>query len=190
MPSATSRSTLARQWELLKMLPSKGPGITTTELQNLLNDAGHTATKRTVERDLVELSRLFPLQCNNRGMPYGWHWMPGKSAELPGITLSEALTLRLVEDSIRPLIPAFMLKALEPRFHLARQKLEAMSEENLSARWFDKVASVQPELTQIPPEVKADLLETIQQALLNDVQLNCRYYSAHKKQFHTFTLNP
>lgn len=190
VPSATSRSTLTRQWELLKLLPPKGPGITTLELQRLLGDAGHETTKRTIERDLVELSRLFPLQCNNKGMPYGWHWMPGKSAELPGITLGEALTLRLVEGSIRPLIPAFMLKTLEPRFNLARQKLEAMSEENPSARWLDKVASVQPELTQIAPEINADLLDVIQQALMNDTQLSCRYYSAHKNQFHNFTLNP
>lgn len=190
VPSATSRSTLTRQWELLKLLPPKGPGITTLELQSQLCDAGHPTTKRTIERDLVELSRLFPLQCNSKGMPYGWHWMPGKSAELPGISLSEALTLRLVEDSIRPLIPAFMLRTLEPRFNLARQKLEAMSEENPSARWLDKVASVQPELSQTPPEIKADLLEIIQQALMNDIQLSCRYYSAHKNQFHNFTLNP
>lgn len=190
MPSATSRSTLTRQWELLKLLPPKGPGITTLELQSLLSDAGHPTTKRTIERDLVELSRLFPLQCNNKGMPYGWHWMPGKSAELPGISLSEALTLRLVEDSIRPLIPAFMLKTLEPRFNLARQKLEAMSEENPSARWLDKVASVQPELTQIPPEIGGDLLDVIQNALMNDTQLSCSYYSAHKNQFHSFVLNP
>ena len=188
MPSATSRSTLTRQWELLKLLPPKGPGITTLELQSRLSDAGHPTTKRTIERDLVELSRLFPLQCNSKGMPYGWHWMPGKSAELPGISLSEALTLRLVEDSIRPLIPAFMLKTLESRFNLARQKLEAMSDENPSARWLDKVASVQPELSQTPPEIKADLLEIIQQALMNDTQLSCRYYSAHKNQFHNFTL--
>lgn len=190
MPSATSRSTLTRQWELLKLLPPKGPGLTTTELQSLLHDAGHSTTKRTIERDLVELSRLFPLQCNDKGMPYGWHWMPGKSAELPGITLGEALTLSLAEGTIRPLIPAFMLKTLEPRFNLARQKLEAMSEENPSARWLDKVANVQPELTQIPPEIKADLLDVIQQALMNDTQLSSRYYSAHKNQFHNFTLNP
>ena len=64
VPSATSRSTLTRQWELLKLLPPKGPGITTLELQSRLSDAGHPTTKRTIERDLVELSRLFPLQCN------------------------------------------------------------------------------------------------------------------------------
>jgi len=164
--------------------------LTTHELQSLLHDAGHLTTKRTIERDLVELSRLFPLQCNNKGMPYGWHWMPGKSAELPGITLGEALTLRLVEGSIRPLIPAFMLKTLEPRFNLARQKLEAMSEENPSARWLDKVASVQPELTHIAPEVKAELLDVLQQALLNDTQVSCHYYAAHKGQRHSLTLNP
>lgn len=190
MPSATSRSTLTRQWELLKLLPPKGPGVTTLELQSLLSDAGHPTTKRTIERDLVELSRLFPLQCNSKGMPYGWHWMPGKSAELPGISLSEALTLRLVEDSIRPLIPAFMIKTLEPRFNLARQKLEAMCEENVSARWIDKVASVQPELTQIPPEIKADILDVIQQALMNDTQISCSYFSAHKNQVNKLTLNP
>jgi len=188
VPSATSRSTLTRQWELLKLLPPKGPGLTTVELQRQLHEAGHPTSKRTIERDLIELSRLFPLQCNNKGMPYGWHWMPGKSAELPGITLGEALTLRLVESSLRPLIPGFMLKTLEPRFNLARQKLEAMSEENPSARWLDKVASVQPELSQTPPDIKADLLEIIQQALMNDIQLSCRYYSAHKNQFHNFTL--
>lgn len=106
------------------------------------------------------------------------------------LLLDEVDTLRLVEGSIRPLIPAFMLKTLEPRFNLARQKLEAMSEENPSARWLDKVASVQPELTQIPPEINADLLDVIQQALMNDTQLSCRYYSAHKNQYHNFTLNP
>lgn len=190
MPSATSRSTLTRQWELLKLLPSKPPGLTAAELKSLLSEAGYQTSKRTIERDLVELSRLFPLHCNDKGMPFGWYWTPGKSAELPGITLGEALTLRLVEDSIRPLIPAFMLKTLEPRFNLARQKLEAISEENPSARWLDKVASVQPELTLIPPEVRSDLLEVIQQALMNDIQLSCRYYSAHKNQFHSFTLNP
>jgi predicted DNA-binding transcriptional regulator YafY len=190
VPSTTSRSTLTRQWELLKLLPPKGPGLTTVELQRQLHEAGHPTSKRTIERDLIELSRLFPLQCNNKGMPYGWHWMPGKSAELPGITLGEALTLRLVESSLRPLIPGFMLKTLEPRFNLARQKLEAMSEENPSARWLGKVASVQPELTQLPPEIKVDLLDVIQQGLMNDTQLSCSYFSAHRNQVNKLTLNP
>lgn len=190
MPVTSTRQTLSRQWELLKLLPSRGPGYTSAELKNRLHDAGHQASKRTVERDLVDLSQLFPLQCNDKGMPYGWYWTPGSSAELPGISLSEALTLRLVEKSIRPLIPSAMLKSLEPRFNQARQKLKAISDENPSARWLDKVASVQPALTLLPPEINSDYLETLQQALLADQQISCRYYSAHKNQTYSFNLNP
>jgi hypothetical protein len=96
-----------------------------------------------------------------------------KSAELPGIILGEALTLRLLESSLRPLIPNFMLKTLEPRFNLARQKRQALSEGTPSARWLGKVASVQPELTQLPPDINTDVLEVVQQALMNDTQLDC-----------------
>lgn len=190
MPSATSRSALTRQWELLKLLPSKAPGFTAAQLQVALADAGYKTSKRTIERDLIELSRLFPLHCNDKGTPFGWYWTPGQSAELPGISLSEALTLRLVEGSIRPLIPAFMLKTLEPRFNLARQKLAALSDDNNSARWLDKVGSVQPEMAQLPPEIKSEQLEVIQQALLNEQQLSCSYYSAHRNQTSQLTLNP
>lgn len=190
LPANSTRLTLTRQWELLKLIPNRGPGATAHELQNRLRDAGHNSTKRTIERNLVELSRIFPLQCNDKSTPYGWYWAPGSSVELPSISLGEALILGLVEDRIRPLIPTFMLETLEARFNHARQKLEAMNKENPSARWLDKVSSVQPELRLVPPEIRRDVLEAIQQALMDDTQLNCRYYSAHKNQFHNFTLNP
>jgi len=181
MPASSTRNTLTRQWELLKMLPPKNPGATATALQKRLADAGHETSKRTVERDLVELSRLFPLLCNDKSMPYGWYWAPGSSAELPGITLSDALTLMLVEDSIRPLIPALMLDSLEPRFRQARQKLHALHEENPSAQWLDKVASVRPELNLIAPQISNDVLESAQLALQQDKQLKVNYYSPYKK---------
>lgn len=190
MPSATSRTTLSRQWELLKMLPGSGPGLTASEIQSQLHAAGHVTSKRTIERDLVELSRLFPLQCNDKGTPFGWYWAPGKSAELPGVTLSEALTLQLLENSLRPLIPASMLATLAPRFSLARSKLDAMSTDNGSARWVDKVASVQPDINRLAPEIDESILARIQQALLTDHQLSCRYYSAHRDQTNELTLNP
>nr|WP_314483695.1 WYL domain-containing protein [uncultured Pseudomonas sp.] len=78
MPSQSSRHTIARQWELLKLLPSRHPGMSCTQLQAALSIAGHATTKRTVERDLVELAGLFPLQCNSQCMPYSWHWQPGR----------------------------------------------------------------------------------------------------------------
>lgn len=190
MPSNTSRRTLARQWELLRLLPSKAPGLSAAELQYRLSEAGHETSKRTVERDLVDLSQQFPLQCNDKGTPYGWHWMPGTASVIPGVSLSEALTLQLIEKRLHPLIPSHMLKALEPRFQQARLKLQSLSTEIPAAKWADKVASVHPELALIPPSIDENVLEQIQSALLHSFQVECRYYAAHKDKEHTFTLNP
>jgi len=79
LPSHPTRHTIARQWQLLKLLPGRHPGMSSTQLQAALTIVGHTTSKRTVERDLVELAALFPLQCNSKGMPYGWYWQPGLS---------------------------------------------------------------------------------------------------------------
>ncbi|WP_312257532.1 helix-turn-helix transcriptional regulator [Stutzerimonas nitrititolerans] len=190
MPASSSRSTLARQWELLKMLPVRAPGTTAADLQKSLEQAGHPTSKRTVERDLVELSRLFPLQCNSKGTPFGWYWTPGSAAELPGLSICDALTMRLVEGSIRPLVPANLLGVLEPKFAQAQRKLESLSAESASARWAEKVASVQPALSLLAPEIDTDVLEKVQNALLNDLQVRCRYYAAHKDQTHDLTLSP
>lgn len=190
MPSASTRSTLSRQWELLKMLPNRGAGMTASQLCQALTDAGHKVSKRTIERDLIDLASIFPICCNDKSSPYGWHWMPNRAVELPGIAVSEALTLRLVEDYIRPLMPALMLKGLESRFHQAREKLSALHNENPTAKWLDKVASVQPDMQMLPPKLDADILETIQTALLDDVQVRCRYYSAHSDHTGDHVLNP
>ena len=136
------------------------------------------------------LSRLFPLQCNDKGTPYGWYWTPGAAAELPGMTVSEALTLRMVEDSLRPLLPNHLLKSLEPRFTQAHQKLQALASQVPAARWLDKIASVPPELTLLAPEIDEELLEEVQQALLDDDQLRCSYFSAHSNKLRELVLNP
>lgn len=83
-PSAKAHSTVSRQWELLRQLPSKSPGITSSEIITRLQSAGYTISKRTIERDLIDLSLMFPLQCNDASAPYGWYWKPGVSVELQG----------------------------------------------------------------------------------------------------------
>lgn len=189
MPLATSRNTISRQWELMKLLPSRPPGLSASALQQALTDAGYQTSKRTVERDLVDLSLTFPLLCNDKSTPFGWYWAPGQSADLPGVTLSEALTLRLIEDSIRPLIPGSMLKGLEPRFSMASRKLESMGA-NSHARWLSKVASVQPELATLTPQINAAVLDVIQNATLTERQIKAKYHSLHKAKIASYILNP
>ncbi len=84
MPFATTRATLSRQWALLRQLPSRSPGITSAELVWGLRDVGFTVSKRTVERDLNELSLIFPLERNDKSIPFGWHWSASAVGELRG----------------------------------------------------------------------------------------------------------
>lgn len=184
------RSTITRQWELLKLLPARGPGLTSKELAVRLNDEGLSVSKRTVERDLTELSCLFPIQCNDRSKPYGWYWHRDASLDIPGISMAEALSLRLIEETVRPLLPHSVLESVESRFLLAKEKLASLGEGQALLNWSKKVAHVPAVLQQIPPHIEPDILETIQTALLNERCVDVMYHSVGKEVAQPMCLHP
>lgn len=190
VPSNKSRDTLSRQWELLKLLPIKGSGATASSLQRRLAEMGFPTTKRTVERDLVDLSSVFPLRINDKSKPYGFSWSPPTSLQLPGVSVYEALTLQLVQEMLRPLMPTAMLTALQPHFEQANKKLKALARISPVADWPSKVASVPAHLPLMPPQIDAASLALVQQALLEEKAFRCRYYSAHRDLVSTLTLSP
>lgn len=186
----STHQTICRQWEMLRMLPGKRPGITSKDLCDALLDAGYPVSKRTVERDLQELSRLFPIECNDGGKPWGWHWRPGYAMEMQALSLAEALSLAMVEEALPTLLPANLYEGLKPRLQQARDKLDALADDNVHARWPFKVATVRPELNLSPPSMEPQLLERVQLALLEERQVDCLYYSAHHDKELQLTLNP
>ncbi len=74
MPDRSRRDTLARQWELLRLLPSRPPGCTAAELT----------------RSLAE-----------KGMPFGWYWIRDADLGIPGVELTEALSFTLLRDFLQ-----------------------------------------------------------------------------------------
>lgn len=174
MPSNKTRNTLARQWELLKQLPTRGAGKTAKEIADALAEAGFAVSKRQVERDLIDLQEVFGLECNDGSIPYGWRW-GSAPVELPGVTLAEALSLQIVEETLKPLLPGSVLRTVQPRFEQAKAKLAALAEQNPAATWADKVMSVPPTLPMLSPVVDEELLELVQSALLNNEQLDVVY---------------
>ncbi|MEE2024874.1 helix-turn-helix transcriptional regulator [Alkalimonas mucilaginosa] len=190
MSSAKSAQTISRLWELLQLLPARPPGAEARQLTAQLHDRGYAVTKRTVERDLQMLSGIFPLQCNDKGTPYGWYWMQNTALDLPGISLMDALSLQLVEQSLRFVVPSSMLQPLTSRFMQAHNKLRALQEDAPGAAWLDKVAVVEPGMALLPPAVDAVLLESIQEALLRDKQLDAQYMSPHHNAPKSYRLNP
>ena len=110
-------------------------------------------------------------------MPYGWYWKADASFDIPGIALAEAVSLGLLEDLLRQLVPPIFVTALEGRFNAASDKLRSLPQ-NPYTKWTDLVRYVQPGLPFLPPAIKPGVLETVQEALLGRRQLRAVYLSA------------
>jgi predicted DNA-binding transcriptional regulator YafY len=151
--------------------------------------AGHNVTKRTIERDMEELSRIFPITRNEVSIPYGWHWRENARFDTLGLDLSEAVSLGLMEDVLRQIMPPAFLSALEGKFSLAREKLAALPKIP-HARWADLVRYVPPGLPFIPPSIAPSVLPAIQESLLHQRQLQVVYLSAGSDAAKEQTLHP
>jgi len=180
MPEKPISITIARQWEMLKLLPSRGAGATARALSEKLNDAGFKVSLKQVQRDLQGLRTIFPIDCNEKSVPWGWLWREGKPANLPGLTVSEAVSLHLVEKTVKPLLPSSVLKALQPSFQQAAEKLKALELENQEAQLARKVRAVPQTLQRLPPAIDATVLEQVQSALIANEQIDARYRSMGK----------
>ena len=181
MPSNKTRNSLARQWELLKLLPTRTEGKTAKQLAEGLIEAGYEISKRQVERDLLDLQEFFGLECDDDQMPYKWRWSFDRPADLPAITLAEALSLAVVEDTLKPLLPLSVQRALQAKFSQARSQLAMMSKKSSTARWAGKVKTVPTTLPLLPPFISEEILEVIQNALLLDEQIEATYQGMSDK---------
>lgn len=181
MPSNKTRNSLARQWELLKLLPTRTEGKTAKQLAEGLIEAGYEISKRQVERDLLDLQEFFGLECDDDQMPYKWRWSFDRPADLPAITLAEALSLVVVEDTLKPLLPLSVQRALQAKFSQARSQLAMMSKKSSTARWAGKVKTVPTTLPLLPPFISEEILEVIQNALLLDEQIEATYQGMSDK---------
>lgn len=174
----TTSASLMRQWQLLQLLPSHGPGATVTELLAALNDKFQVQVKRrTVERDLETLSLVFPLDCNDKSKPFGWFL--SRKLQLPQMTLPEALLLCLAEPALASLVPDALQPLLLPRLAEAANLLQSSAQ---SKKWqlSEKIAFLPTPQLQQAPAVNAEVLLTVQSALLDDCCVDVDYQSPYR----------
>jgi predicted DNA-binding transcriptional regulator YafY len=67
-------SQLVRQWRILALIPKVPPGIDVVMLEARLFASGIAVHRRTIQRDLVELAKVFPLIQIGAEKPYKWRW--------------------------------------------------------------------------------------------------------------------
>lgn len=196
MPHKDKKSTLIRQWEMLKLLPkgSGGPWMKASEIASRLENNGHEISVRTVQRDLKELSAIFPIELNDKNpRDYGWRWMKGAHVDIPGLSVSEALAMRLVETHLKQMLPSAMLDTLQGIFGHAKARLEnhvALPGSSKPADWLNKVKVVQPSQPLIPPKVDEAAQDAIYRALLENRQLSASYRPAGYAEPKDYVLHP
>ena len=187
----SAADTLLRQWHLLRAIPRYPRRIGVPELHSLLETAGFSVTVRTLQRDLIELSEVFPLLSDERAKPFGWSWAANAPLfDLPNLTTQEALAFAMIEDYLRPLLPTVLLDQLRAYFTAARKRLAGDSPKRGSASWLGKIAVVQPTQALIPPKVDPQVQKVITDALLNDRQLGVKYRRKGERELRGYVLSP
>lgn len=175
----TSHSeTLNRQWLLLQRIPRYPNKITAGRLTEHLHAEGHDVTKRTVERDLLALSGVFPLASDERAKPFGWSWQKdAPQFSLPGMSPLQAMVLNLARTHLQPLLPAHLLEPLKPYFAQANATLKQTLGRRGINEWAKRVTVVQPSQPLLPPKVDEKVLAAVHEAVALQRQLELRYRS-------------
>ena len=84
--------TVERREAILRLIPVQPKKISTSRLQERLKERGHKATLRTIQRDLIRLSRTHRLvnDMEDKGSrPYGWSYH--KSSEYQGMAAMDPI---------------------------------------------------------------------------------------------------
>lgn len=191
MKNKNNNDTQLRQWAMLKHIPQHPRQITARELNQKLISEGFEVSKRTVERDLVSSSAIFPLVSNERSIPYGWSW--SKDAEafaLPTMSPLQALTLELAREHLANLLPASLIDTLAPYFKCAEGVLSSGDSVKKLADWQKKVAIVSAGQPLIAPNYPKEIIEVVHSALLGNQQLEISYISREYGEARTYPAHP
>jgi len=116
--SQESSKVLTRQWNIIQFLLIS-PSVSTSDIEEHLYQQGIETTQRTIQRDLNLLEKLFPIECRRDCMPYSWRWKKIQST-VKGLSLTQALILRLVNEELQQILPAHTLEELAPLFEKAQ----------------------------------------------------------------------
>lgn len=176
---------------MLRMIPRHPHKISIQAIRGQLADEGFQITERTLQRDLNELSSVFPLTVDDREKPYGWSWdREAKSFDLPCLTGTEALMLLLAERYLGQIMPGSTIEALRPYFKSAHERLNSEFSPHPTRSWLEKIRSVPATQPLIPPQIDAEIHRVVTDALLKERQLEIAYRKKGQQQVENYIIHP
>lgn len=152
----------------------KGRGFTRKHLQERLEALlGFEVNTRALQRDLSTLSALGWIKRSSvRPFPVS---TASRDKLLRMLTVAEAMSLVLLEDRLRPLMPRRLMCVLDVLFFQARSTLESHKRNGHEANLIDRLFVAPDSLAMRPAEVDEQTLQTVQDALINGTSLTLTY---------------
>lgn len=182
-------NTAVRYLTMLRMVPRFPKSITTTELAERLDDHGFTVTMRSIQRDLEKLSIDFPLLVDEDTRPFRWSFQRDATIDIiPALDLPAALTFELARAYLSPMLPPRALSHLKPHFDEAHRTL--LRERNPLGQWPNRVRVINRGLGGKRPDIDADVLETVTEALLREYQCQLTYQARNWPEPETIRVHP
>ncbi len=182
-------STLMRQWQMLRLIPRHPSKVATSDLMQSLADSGFKVTHRTLQRDLIKLSEIYPLRCDNKSKPFGWSWHAGAVMDIPGMDSHTALAYWLADQHLRPLLPKSTLTKLQAHFDAATKVLNSIPTNKGTPAWRNKVRVLHRGPNLKSPAIDEDVQNHVYDALLRHRKLRMTYQARGKAE-KEYELNP
>ena len=185
------KDTSLRRIETLRLIPRAPLWITTASLVEHLKAMNYEVTQRTVQRDLNELSTIFPLDCDLEGRTNRWCWLANAEVlDLPGMNSQTALTFFLAEQYLYEMLPPTATDAIDPHFNKAREVLHQTNSSKMD-HWVDKVRILPESQRLLPASPKQEIIEGVYTALLEGHPFSAHYQKKGEKSLtHYEVINP
>ena len=170
--------SLLRYFDMLCLIPKAPKSISTPELLRQLQHTGYDVDLRTVQRDLIKISAspLFPISSTQGKKPICWFWIDNTShLQFPMMSTDEALTFKLAEMFLEPLLPPSIHSRLSGYFELANKRLKESKFED----WIHKVGIISNNLSLLQAEIEPSVLAVVYEALLTNKRFKATYQPLH-----------
>ena len=160
---------------MMELIPRYPAKTFTNEIKDKLGELGYEATLRTIQRDLQELSRLFPIVSDERSQPFGWSWKKdAKGYESPAMDPIQALTFSLAAQYLEPLMPKANFKRIEAFFSRAESVLIGNEKSKLH-NWRKRVKVIPENIRFKEPKVSLEIRQKLYHAVYEGIQIKALY---------------
>lgn len=183
-------NSIIRYIKILELLPTEPkPAISTSDILAKLNKDEPFTELRTLQRDLSDLAKHYPIVCNSKVRPHRWRFTSDYQGSFAAMDVTSAVSTILVNEYLQSIMPAPLLAQLTPQLNRAKSFLKSQSDKTYS-NWLNKVKIIPDGKTLVPAPIDSAVWEVVCNAIMFNKALNVAYCSHKKDEVQSFTLHP